>query len=266
MSMYNQVRNMEPYIRELVGNHDLLTTYSLSDKQHEILKDIEKLSLKELRILKTVMDIGESGRGRLTIMEKDGDLKDDTFFKIEINEKAEIILSRFSKLLMYNSRNRLLEKIVTNYFLGSYLLNGLEVLLELKTIHEDPSETKKEEWFGSDYGIDWNLEHKALVQIIETGIKQDSYKHFLVEVDVAENIEVLKEEFITWIQEGDGLYPHRMVHRNIYDEKIVFEGYVYNYDGYDFIDWINAYRYESLVAAEAPIAAKTMDVSKVIVF
>lgn len=57
-----------------------------------------------------------------------------------------------------------------------------------------------------------------------------------------------------------------MVHRNIYEDKIVFEGDVCNYDGCDFIDWINAYRYESLVAVEASIAEKEMDISKVIIF
>lgn len=79
--MYNQVLTMEPYIRELADNDD----------RYHISKKIETLTLKELRILKIVMDLGESGKGRLTVIEKDGNLKEDTFFKIEIKEKAEII-------------------------------------------------------------------------------------------------------------------------------------------------------------------------------
>ncbi|GEM_PF-5307230 len=257
MSIYNQARDMEPYIRELADNDD----------RYHISKKIETLTLKELRILKIVMDLGESGRGRLTVIEKDGNLKEDTFFKIEIKEKAEIILRRFSKLLIYTSRDRLLTKIATSYSLGAYLLNGLEVLSELKAI-QGPSESEKEEWpeLEINHKGHRNLANPVLVQIVETGIQQDTYKYFLIEDKIAENLESLKQQFITWIQEGEGLYPHRMVHRNIYNENIVFEGYVCNYDGYDFIDWVNAYVYESLVAVEAPIAEKKMSVSKVIVF
>lgn len=253
--MYNQLIMMELYIRELADN---------DDRDH-ISKKIEPLTLKELRILKIVMDLGESGKGRSTGIEKDGTLKEDTFFKIEIKEKPEIILRRFSKLLIYTSRDRLLEKIATSYSLGAYLLNGLEVLSELRAIHE-ASESEQEEWLDLAPERLKTLANPALVQIVETGIQQDTYKHFLVEDKIAENIENLKEQFITWIQEGEGLYPHRMVHRDIYDDKIVFEGYVCNYDGYDFIDWVNAYVYESLVAVEAPIAETKRSVSKVIVF
>lgn len=246
--MYKQIKEIEITMSKLIEKHKELNLNYEKKKHQDFCQTLCKLSRRDLIIIKTIVDIGLSGRGFI----HDSGNDNKKIFEIEIKEKSEVLLKRFSGFVAYNDHELLVERLSQEAEFSYGLLSGLELLKELGNKENRIQETLKN-WPIVKNIDEYKYEEGKIVTMIQTGIQENTYIYFWVSNEVIGRIEELREKFINWIQNVEGIYPYRQYVRQLMDGKVLYEGYTYRYSCYEFIDWINTYVYENYVAKRTSI-------------
>lgn len=246
--LYDRFLTMEDEVKKLLGMwRKLHEDYSPETRQIFNVQ-MNRFSREMLILAKACERIGLTGTGE----EYFGAENDDQQIKhypLAIHESAEEIMKRYTIFYVFWSREELVDRIARYTDFSQNLEHGL---ILLKTLPQ-----KADLNLPSNEALNPLLKEVSLEQerlftkeptlVVAMDYSDSEYDFFEFREDAACQIQNLRDRFYKWMYDQEGIHPFRIDHKQLYQGKVVADGWYYIQGHGDFVDWVNTRIYREPV-------------------